>query len=192
MNFNQHFELTGKHAFLSASKYAWIRYDDEKFDEVYRNHQAAQIGSDLHDFASRAINLGIKLPRSTKTLNAFVNDALGFRMASEQILYYSENVFGTTDSISFRKEKNAEQLMLRIHDLKTGVNKASFDQLLIYTALFCLEYSVRPAEIDIELRIYQNDEVFQHVPDLDDIVHVMGTIVKFDKRIKQLKAEVLG
>ena len=86
MNFNSHFDLFGKHAFLSASKYSWIRYDDEKFDEVYRNHQAAQLGSELHDFASRAIKLGIKLPRSTKTLNAFVNDALGYRMETEQIL----------------------------------------------------------------------------------------------------------
>ena len=71
------------------------------------------------------------------------------------------------------------------------MNKASFDQLLVYTALFCLEYGVRPAEIDIELRIYQNDEVFMQIPDLDDIVHIMGAVKRFDARINQLKAETL-
>jgi hypothetical protein len=191
MIFNSHFELYGKHAFLSASKYSWIRYDDDKFEEVYRNHQAAQLGTELHEFASKAIKLGIKLPRSTKTLNAFVNDALGFRMESEQVLYFSDNAFGTADAISFRKERGSETLMLRIHDLKTGVNKASFDQLLIYVAFFCLEYGVRPAEIDIELRIYQNDEVFILIPDLEDIVPIMDTVKRFDARINQLKAESL-
>jgi hypothetical protein len=192
VDFNKHFELAGKHAFLSASKYAWIRYDDEKLEDVFRNHQAAQLGSELHDFASRAIKLGIRLPRTAKTLNAFVNDALGYRMASEQILYFSDNVFGTADAISFRKERGSDSMMLRIHDLKNGVNKASMDQLLVYAALFCLEYGVRPGEIDIELRIYQNDEIIFEIPDLDDIVHIMSTIKRFDARINQLKVEALG
>lgn len=181
MNFNTHFELAGKHAFLSASKYSWIRYDLLKLEDVYRNHQEAQRGTELHEFAANAIRLGIKLPRTKKTINAFVNDALGFRMTPEQILYYSSNVFGTTDAISFR------QNMLRIHDLKNGVTKASFDQLLIYAALFCLEYRVDPSTIDIELRLYQENEVRELVPDLDDILLIMQKIVDFDKRIEELK-----
>jgi len=181
MNFNTHFELAGKHAFLSASKYAWIRYDLDKLESVYRNHQEAQRGTELHEFAANAIRLGIKLPRTKKTINAFVNDALGYRMVPEQILFYSSNVFGTTDAISFR------QNMLRIHDLKNGVTKASFDQLLIYTALFCLEYRVDPSTIDIELRLYQENEVRELIPDLDDIVEIMAKVVSFDKRIEELK-----
>lgn len=185
MNFNSHFNLAGKHAFLSASKYAWIRYDDEKLDEVYRNHQAAQRGSELHDFASQAIRLGIKMGRSQKTLNMYINDALGYRMTPEQVLYYSDNVFGTADAISFRKN------MLRIHDLKNGVSKASMDQLQVYAALFCLEYNQRPADIDIELRLYQQDEIDILIPDLDDLIHIMDKIISFDKRIQALQAEEL-
>jgi hypothetical protein len=183
MKFNAHTDLNGKHAFLSASKYAWIRYADEKLIEVYRNHQAAQLGTELHGFASQAIRLGIKLPRTTKTLNQFVNDVLGFHMASEQVLFYSDNVFGTADAISFRKN------LLRIFDLKTGTNKASMDQLLIYASIFCLEYGYKPADIDIELRIYQNDEVITLIPDLEDIVPIMDKIKAFDQIIDELKLE---
>jgi hypothetical protein len=190
MQFNQHFNLIGKHAFLSASKYAWIRYDDEKLDDVFRNHKEAQRGSELHEFASRAINLGIRLPRSARTLNMFVNDALGFRMQSEQILFYSDNVFGTADAISYKEPRGDVPGMLRIHDLKNGVTKASFDQLLVYVAIFCLEYGVKPAKIDIELRIYQNDEMVPMIPDLDDILVIMEKIVRFDRRIDALKAEL--
>lgn len=191
MQFNSHFNLVGKHAFLSASKYAWIRYTDEKLDETYRNHAAHALGTRLHEFAKSAIELGIRMPRNSKTLNAFVNDALGYRMQPEQILFYSDHVFGTADAISFRRERGHEQEVLRISDLKTGVTKASFDQLLIYTAIFCLEYGIKPAFIDVELKLYQNDEVLLMIPDLEDILQIMGTIVRFNKRIEQLKLEEL-
>lgn len=186
MKFNSHYDLVGKHAFLSASKYSWIRYDEEKLEEVFLNAQASQLGTELHDFASRAIKLGIKLPRNTKTLNAFVNDAIGYRMATEQVLYYSDNVFGTADAISFRKN------ILRISDLKTGVSKASFDQLLIYVALFCLEYRYNPEEIEVELRIYQNDEIFAYDCTLEEITDIMAKIVSFDKRIQDIKTQALA
>lgn len=185
MNFNTHFDLVGKHAFLSASKYAWIRYSDDKLRETYANHKEAQRGSELHEFASQAIRLKIKLPRNAKTLNAFVNDALGFRMSSEQVLYFSDNIFGTADAICFRNN------MLRIHDLKNGVSKASFDQLMIYAAIFCHEYHINPADIDIELRLYQSDEIQVMVPDLDDITSIMDTMVRFDRLIDQMKLEAV-
>ena len=183
MLFNQHSELAGKHAFLSASKYHWIRYSDEKLEATYRTQLAAQQGTILHDFAAQAITLGVKLARSQKTLNMYINDAIGFRMTPEQVLYYSDNAFGTADAISFRKG------LLRIHDLKTGVNPASMDQLMIYVALFCLEYQIKPGSIEIELRIYQNDEVLVHTPELDDIVEIMDRMVAFDRRIEELRAE---
>src|SRR5690606_25431947 len=104
----------------------------------------------------------------------------------EQVLYYSNNCFGTADAISYRQNK------LRIHDLKTGVTKASIDQLLVYAAIFCLEYKMKPSDIEIILRIYQSDEVEEYEPEYDEIVPIMERIVYFDQRIDQLKAEVLG
>ena len=189
MNFNRHSELAGRHAFLSASKYHWVGYDEEKLDNVYRTALAAQKGTELHELAASLINNKIKLPRSQKTLNMYVNDAIGFRMTTEQILYYSDNSFGTADAISFRDD------FLRIHDLKTGVNPASMTQLKIYVALFCLEYQIRPTEFEMELRLYQNDDIEICVPDfevVDEIVHIMDKIQVFDRRIDQLRAEVLS
>lgn len=40
--------------------------------------------------------------------------------------------------------------MLRIHDLKTGISPVHMDQLLIYAALFCLEYKIKPGSIDTD------------------------------------------
>lgn len=184
MRFNKHSDLSGKHAFLSASNYHWSNYPEEKLDAVFRTHAAAQRGTELHAFASEAIRLGIRLPRSSRTLNQHVNDAIGYRMTPEQVLFYSENAFGTADAISFRKG------LLRIHDLKTGVTKASMRQLEIYASFFCLEYHVKPGEIDTELRIYQNDTVEVYRPEADIIAHLMDRIVQFDSRIELLKAEI--
>jgi hypothetical protein len=183
MIFNAHFDLVGKHAFLSASKYHWINYEPEKLDDAFRNSQAAKRGTELHAFAHEAIRLGIKLPRSEKTLNMYVNDAIGYRMTTEQILYYSDNCYGTADAIAFKKN------LLRIHDLKTGEIAASIHQLEVYAAMFCLEYGAKPGEIEIELRIYQNDTVEVVIPDVDDIAHIMSKIIVFDRRIELLKAE---
>jgi hypothetical protein len=143
----------------------------------------AKRGVELHDFAHKAISLGVKLPRTRNTLNQYVNDALGFRMTTEQILWYSDNCFGTTDAISFR------DALLRVHDLKTGNTPGSMHQLEVYAALFCLEYGVKPGEIGIELRIYQKDEVVVSNPEVDVIAHVMSKIVTWDRRIEQLRAE---
>ena len=183
MNFNNHSKLSGCHAFLSASQYHWIRYDDDKIVDRYRKQLAVKRGTELHDFASQCIKLGQKLPKSKKTLNAFVNDAIGFRMQSEQVLFYSENCFGTADAISFDEKER----FLRIHDLKTGLNKAHFEQLMIYDAMFCLEYGHNPRKLTIELRLYQNDEVFILEPDPQDIAQIMVTIERFDKLINKEK-----
>lgn len=185
MQFNAHTNLIGQHAFLSASKYHWISYDDEKIDRVYIAALAARRGTELHAFAHEAIRLGIKLPKTPKTIHLYVNDAIGFRMSSEQILYYSDNCFGTADSINFRRNK------LRIHDLKTGVTKTSEHQLEVYAALFCLEYRIKPFDIETELRIYQNDEVMIFEADPDVITHIMDRIITFDKRINAIRMEAM-
>ena len=181
MNFNKHSELEGQHAFLSASKYHWINYDAEKLKTSYERYLAVQRGTRLHAFACECILLGQKLPKSNKTLNLYVNDAIGFKMTPEQVLYYSDNCFGTADAISFNRG------MLRIHDLKTGETPASMHQLEIYAALFCLEYKTEPKDIDMELRLYQSDKVLVHSPQSDDILRIADKIVEFDKEIDKLK-----
>lgn len=183
MNFNNHSKLEGQHAFLGASKYHWINYDEEKVAESYSKFMATQKGTVLHAFAAQCILLGQKLPKSQKTLNMYVNDAIGYKMTPEQILYYSDNCFGTADSIAFRNR------LLRIHDLKTGVIPAHMEQLEIYAALFCLEYKVKPSDIDIELRLYQNNEILYHNPTAEDIVPIMDKIITFDKIINKLKEQ---
>ena len=96
MKFNQHSELEGLHAFLGASKYHWINYDEEKLVQTYINFMAAQKGTELHEYAKMAIELKQRQPKSKKTLCAYINDAITFRMQPEQGLYYSENCFGTS------------------------------------------------------------------------------------------------
>jgi len=181
MIFNDHSALEGQHAFLSPSNYHWINYTDEKLQERWTKARAHILGVQLHDFARNAIKLGINLPKSKKTLNLYVNDAIGYKMACEQALRYSENAFGTADAISFRKN------FLRVHDLKTGVTPASFKQLEVYAALFCLEYGYSPFDIKIELRIYQKNEVLVHIPDPEEIERIMNRIIEFDMKIEMLK-----
>lgn len=175
--------LKGTHAFLSPSSPAWVNYSDDKLDRVWHTTMAAKHGSDLHDLASQAIRLGVRLPDTSKSLNAYVNDAIGFGLTPEQEVFYSPNCYGHADAIGFRAN------LLRIHDLKTGVTEASFTQLEVYAALFCLEYRFKPNEIGIELRIYQNDMVKILDPDPDKLFHIMDRIITFDKRINALKEE---
>lgn len=184
MNFIKHSELEGLHAFLGASKYHWINYDKDRVAEVYRNQLAKERGTELHDFAATCIRLGQKLPRSKKTLNQYVNDAIGFKMVPEQPLFYSPNCFGTADAISFRDN------FLRIHDYKSGNIPAHIEQLLIYEALFCLEYRIKPNEIKSELRIYQFDDYAPYEPDPGEIYDIMDKIVEFDKIITKIRQEV--
>ena len=181
MNFNKHSDLEGQHAFLSASKYHWVNYNEDKLVESFSKYQVAQMGTRLHEFASEAIKLGQKMPKNSKTINMYINDAIGFGMTTEQPLYYSENCFGTADAISFK------QKFLRIHDLKTGTTPTSMHQLEIYTAMFCLEYNVKPNDIDIELRIYQNDEKTIFNPQVEDILYIMNKIILFDKQLDKMK-----
>lgn len=183
MNFNGHSNLEGQHAFLGASKYHWINYDESKVAESYSKFLATQKGTVLHEFAAQCIRLGQKLPKSQKTLNMYVNDAIGFKMIPEQPLFYSENCFGTADAIVFRDD------LLRIHDLKTGITPAHMEQLMIYAALFCLEYKIKPAEIEIELRLYQNNTILYHNPTVEELVPIIDKIITFDKIINKIKEQ---
>ena len=181
MNFNAHYDLSGRHAFLSPSQYHWINYEPSKLEDRFYNSKAAERGTELHEYAAMAIRLGRKQPKSKDTVSMFVNDAIGYSMIPEQPLFYTENCFGTADAISFNRN------LLRIHDLKTGVTPASMIQLEIYAAIFCLEYGKVPSDIGIELRIYQSNEKEILSPEPKDISDIMATIVQFDAIIEKLK-----
>ena len=186
MKFNDHRKLEGAHAVFSPSQSSWLRYNDDKAIEVFLNKKASEIGTRLHQWAKDTIDLRIKQPRSNKTLYAYVNDAIGFKMDTEVVLYYSDRFFGTADAISFRNG------VLRIHDLKTGKSgkiEDHIEQLEIYAALFCLEYKMKPGEIEMELRVYKNDEVLVHNPTAEDILPIMDKIVHLNKLLERMDEE---
>jgi hypothetical protein len=152
--------------------------------EVYINKKAKAMGTRYHEFAKQAIDLGVKMPRSNKTLYAYINDAIGFKMSTEVVLYYSDRFFGTADAISFRN------MFLRIHDLKTGKTPVDMEQLLVYAALFCLEYKVKPGDLKgCELRIYQNDDVEICNPTAEEILPVMDKIIRSNKLLEKIDEE---
>jgi hypothetical protein len=183
MNFIKHSNLEGLHAPFGASKSSWLRYDDNKAISYFQNMKAKEMGTRLHAWAKETIDLGIKQPKSKKTIYSYVNDAIGFKMSTEVVLYYSDFFFGTADAICFRNNK------LRIHDLKTGVTPVHIEQLEIYAALFCLEYKIKPSDISIELRIYQSDEVLYHNPEPEDILEIMDKIVHLNKVLEHIYRE---
>lgn len=181
MNFNDHSDLRDSHSFLSPSNFHWLNYTPEKLEAVYRNQRAKEEGTILHSFASVAITKRLRLANLKKALNLFVNDAIGYKMVSEQVLFYSPNSFGTADALSFKDN------LLRIHDLKTGITKASFKQLDIYAALFCLEYGVDPTTISVEERIYQGNGFEVSIPEPLYIREIMDKIIEFDVILENIK-----
>lgn len=185
MNFNKHTNLEGQHALIGASSYHWINYSDEKFQIYYEKKKAVERGTKLHEIAKQLIEQKIRMERKQITLNMYVNDAIGYDMKPEQILYYSAYAFGTADAISFSSKDG----LLRIHDLKTGITPASMHQLEIYAALFCLEYDVRPSEIQIETRIYQNDDIMISEPTIEIVAPIMEKIKTFSKLAKAMDEE---
>ena len=184
MRLNKHFDLEGRHARLSASNYHWTNYDQDKLVDTWHNQREAARGTRLHHLAKLLIQDRVKLPDDGKTLSMYVNDCIGWRMTPEQPLKYSELVFGTADALSFRNN------VLRISDLKTGITEAKVTQLEVYAAYFCLEYRIKPFELDaIELRIYQNDEIAEYAGDPLTIMMIADKAVAFDKILRQLEEE---
>lgn len=185
MRFNKHPDLEGKHAYLSPSNYHWLNYDNGKFDRVFMTQMNKERGTQLHALACELIKLGVKLPDTQQTFNMYVNDCIGFRLTPEQIVYYSENCFGTVDAIGHIPG------ILRISDLKTGEHKAYMHQLEIYAAIFFLEYgnTISLNDTKIECRIYQSNTIWLHEPDRKVISNLMANIMAKDKRIKMLKGE---
>jgi len=211
MNWNTHSNLIGKHALFNPSGYSWLNYNtDDSIDTVfqrYKSQYSTTIGTTLHDYAEKRIRYRLRMFKSDKNnvlmylldrgvpmsvidmdflfenLMHYVNDAIGYRMDPEVVLYYSENCFGTTDAIYFRNKE------LRIHDYKSGVAPTHIEQPLIYAALFCLEYDVKPMDISTNLRIYQANEIVESNPEPEEVKSAMDQIVKLDKIVSKWKAE---
>lgn len=183
MYFNKHPDLLNKHAFLSPSAHHWLRYDDAKLKTVYESQLAKVRGTQLHELGCKCISLKVRLPDDGQTLSMYVNDAIDLGLTPEQPLYYSYNCYGTADTIGIFDG------VLHIHDLKSGKIKASFNQLLIYSALFFLEYGAlyNPDTLPVELRLYQNDNIDVLQPTSEDIYVIMSKIVHFDNIIQQAK-----
>lgn len=179
-HWNSHYNLKDKHAILGASNYHWLNYDEQRLRDAYGRMKMKERGTRMHALAAEHIELRIKMPDNDISFNRYVNDAIAFRMDAEKILYFSEFCFGTADAISFRKNK------LRIHDLKTGAIPASMRQLEIYAALFCLEYGYSPADIEIELRLYQNDEIDKEIPGPEIILPIMDKMQTNTKILQSL------
>lgn len=208
MIFEKHLNLRDKHAILAPSQPHWLRYSEEQLYQKYASNYAQAIGTSLHQLAEILINNNLKLKKGDKltvlskllsdgiprnvidmdrlysNFMTYVNDAIGFKLTPEQILYYSDYCFGTADAISFRNN------FLRIHDYKSGTIPAKMEQLMVYAALFCLEYKVKPGEIETELRIYQNDEVIFHNPAADELLPIMDAIIQHSKALERMNEEV--
>lgn len=175
--------MRGSHAFLSPSKYHWINYSEAKLVESYQNHAKAALGTRLHSLAEEHIHLGVRMGEDGTALSAFVNDAISMGMTPEVVLFYSPNAYGTTDAIFY------ENGVLRIHDLKTGVTPGNIEQLMVYAALFVLDYHEEPTTIN--LRIYQGDTITEHSPIFEEVKEISDKIIGFDRLIEGVKAQAI-
>lgn len=205
MKWNRHTNLEGSHAILSASRADWLDKDDDELISSVVTSYSTTIGTLLHKYAADRIFYRERMKKSDiggvkfdlmrnripeyaidlrsifPTLMSYVNDAIGFQMDSEVLLYYSDNCFGTADAIQVDGD------ILRIHDLKTGTRPAKMRQLMVYASLFFHEYNVKPESMTTELRIYQNEEILTYNPDAAEIREVMKKIVAKDRVLMKLK-----
>lgn len=208
MRWNDHSNLKDTHALFSPSSPSWANYTPERLRERYITNSATDIGTAIHEEAMWHIRKKI-LVKSTargelklelykrpnipddvvdsldfdgifKNYMAYVNDAIGYRMDAEVILYANDLCYGTADAITFKDN------FLRIHDLKTGVTTAHIEQLYAYAALFCLEYKVDPRKIQTELRIYQLNDILVNNPTGDDIMPFVDQINEINKMNKEI------
>ena len=150
---------------------------------IYCKYKYLDPKQEVSEFGMKLVsNIGYLPKEVFECVRAYVNDGIDYKMTVEQPLIFSTNVFGTADTISFRKNT------LRIHDLKTGSLPAHMEQLETYAALFCLEYGKKPSEIQMELRLYQWDGIVVNNPTIEDILPIMDRIVTIEKIAKEVEA----
>lgn len=141
---------TFAHAMFSPSDKAWLKYDRNKILSRIEQFRAVQRGTELHELAKKAIDLGVKLDPSNGCLSQYVSDCIELGMNTEILVSYSPDIQGTADAILF----NPESGWLYVFDLKTGERKADITQCIIYAAIWCLQFRVEPLTIKFDLRIY--------------------------------------
>lgn len=211
MRWHDHSDIEGKHAFLSPSKKSWLNYDIDKLEAAYVNSWATTIGTVLHSFAEIRIKRRKRLTKSCRdtldqfmyengipvklidvdkyfdNLSLFVNESIGFRMEPEVGLKISDDCFGHTDAISFDERDR----ILRISDYKSGMTEPSMDQLLIYAALFFIEYkkelNLELSNFRTELRLYFQEQVLYFEPDEQTMAHVVDTVLCQNKAVQTIK-----
>lgn len=206
---NDHHKLEGLHAFLGASNYHWINWNDETLIKRYYSQYSTTAGTAIHELAEKRIKNKRRIdfndihlieyvldengvPKGTvneelvlNNLVNFVNDSIDFGMDSEVILYYSMDCFGTTDAISYDEKHK----LLRIFDLKTGTTPAHMEQLVQYAALFFIEYHKKPQDTKVELRIYQNGEIIIYEPTVEELEKRMQLILRDCKILNEVRCK---
>lgn len=180
------------HAFLSPSKFHWIRYDKEKLVKAFYNYMAIERGTKLHEIAANLISESISLPRKNETFNMYVNDAIKYKMEPEKLLRYSDNLYGTADALAYTPGVRGNLNHLRIHDLKTGTTPAHMDQLIIYAGLYCLINHIDPFETEYELRLYQNNDIQIYSPTSQEVAEYIAKMIEADKIVSEIRAQESG
>lgn len=212
MNYTRHSELEGKHAFLGASKSGWLRKSPDELFRAYARTYITTIGTAIHDIARKHIKHSFPVTLDDKNsvllslvedykiplqiidaavdfasvfdnFMIYVNDCIDYDMVPEQILYYSYNCFATTDAIN-RLDDIMENSIVRVSDLKTGTTPVHKEQIFVYMSLVCLEYNLRPGELEFVGKIFQNGEIQEYNPTGVEIAEIMDTIVMADNIIR--------
>lgn len=203
--------LKNTHAFCGGSNYRWRNYDLEKLEQARISSFAAPIGTALHEYAAENIRHKIKVQKNDKhglaryliiekkippkalvnlgeqflNLYNYVNDCIDFNLDPEVTLYFSEHCYGFADAISWQDG------VLQISDLKTGTSPASFMQLENYACFFCLDYKIKPKEINkIIFRLYQCGEITVAEPPSDILVPIIDQLIEFNRYLNWFSSEV--
>lgn len=192
LELNEHKEIWEKHAVFSPSQFYWINYDPEKLLSFWDNRRAQEIGTYVHNSASRIIldeyyfrdnNVDcahISL-RGKDSYSRHIMHSIKHRMMPEVAVKYSDICFGHADALAYDLNKR----ILRINDLKTGKNPGHMEQLEIYAALFFGEYwdqliyghQIDPYTSTIELRIFQFNDELLATPSPEYIIdNILGRI----------------